>query len=141
MVRTGSKDAAAAGAASRVILRHLSDALFCTPLLAILGNPLFLVKARQQAYSPHFQIGRASYNYKNAVDGLRSIVQNDGFRGLARGMDAAILRTSMGSTVSGYPKLNDTIVALSKILRRRSSYPFLAHRSNYRRTTTQSRIL
>ena len=66
---------------------------------AILGNPLFLVKARQQAYSPHYKIGKAQYNYKNAFDGLKSIVKSDGFRGLARGMDAAILRTAMGSTV------------------------------------------
>jgi solute carrier family 25 protein 34/35 len=69
-------------------------------ILAILGNPLFLVKARMQAYSPHFQIGKTSYSYKNTFDGLRSIVKKDGFvRGLSRGMDAAILRTSMGSTV------------------------------------------
>ncbi|PWN91243.1 mitochondrial carrier [Acaromyces ingoldii] len=66
---------------------------------AILGNPLFLVKARQQAYSPHFTIGKTSYHYKNALDGLVSIVRTDGVRGLARGMDAAILRTAMGSTV------------------------------------------
>lgn len=69
-------------------------------VLAILGNPLFLVKARMQAYSPYFQIGKTSYKYKNTFDGLRSIVKSDGFvRGLSRGMDAAILRTAMGSTV------------------------------------------
>jgi solute carrier family 25 protein 34/35 len=66
---------------------------------AIFGNPLFLVKARQQAYSPFYKIGKAQYNYKNVFDGLRTIVRHDGLRGLARGMDAAILRTAMGSTV------------------------------------------
>lgn len=66
----------------------------------MLGNPLFLVKARMQAYSPFFQIGKTSYNYKNTWDGLKSIVKKDGFvRGLSRGMDAAVLRTAMGSTV------------------------------------------
>jgi solute carrier family 25 protein 34/35 len=68
-------------------------------MTAILGNPLFLIKARMQAYSPHHQIGKTSYKYKNTFDGLRSIVRTDGFGGLARGMDAAILRTAMGSTV------------------------------------------
>lgn len=66
---------------------------------AILGNPLFLVKARIQAYSPHFVIGKASHNYKSTIDGLVKIVQSEGVRGLVRGMDAAVLRTAMGSTV------------------------------------------
>ncbi|PWN49190.1 mitochondrial carrier [Violaceomyces palustris] len=66
---------------------------------AILGNPLFLIKARLQAYSPHHVIGKASHNYKGTWDGLRSIVKAEGLRGLTRGMDAAVLRTAMGSTV------------------------------------------
>ncbi|TKY89858.1 hypothetical protein EX895_001155 [Sporisorium graminicola] len=66
---------------------------------AILGNPLFLIKARLQAYSPHVVIGKASHNYKSTVDGLVKIVKSEGLRGLARGMDAAVLRTAMGSTV------------------------------------------
>ncbi|CEH17405.1 oxaloacetate carrier [Ceraceosorus bombacis] len=66
---------------------------------AILGNPLFLVKARMQAYSPFIKIGKSSYHYSSTLDGLRSIVRTDGLRGLARGMDAAILRTAMGSSV------------------------------------------
>lgn len=65
-----------------------------------MGNSLFLVKARLQAYSPHHQIGKSSYNYTGTWDGLRSIVRTDGWGGLARGMDAAILRTAMGSSVS-----------------------------------------
>jgi len=66
---------------------------------AMFGNAFFLVKARQQAYSPHFVIGKASHNYTGLWDGLSSIVKNDGFLGLARGMDASMLRTAMGSTV------------------------------------------
>ncbi|PWY99681.1 mitochondrial carrier [Testicularia cyperi] len=66
---------------------------------AILGNPLFLIKARIQAYSPHFVIGKASHNYKSTIDGLSRIFKEEGFRGLVRGMDAAVLRTAMGSTV------------------------------------------
>ncbi len=66
---------------------------------AMLGNPFFLVKARIQAYSPHVKIGKASHQYKNMWEGLSRILREEGVRGLARGMDAAILRTAMGSTV------------------------------------------
>jgi hypothetical protein len=71
---------------------------------AVLGNPLFLVKARLQAYSPQHQIGRSSFNYAGTWDGLRSIVRSDGWGGLARGVDAAMLRTAMGSSVSCAPR-------------------------------------
>lgn len=74
--------------------------LLAPRLTAVLGNPLFLVKARLQAYSPHHQIGRSSFNYAGTWDGLRSIVRSDGWGGLARGVDAAMLRTAMGSSVS-----------------------------------------
>ncbi|KII94257.1 hypothetical protein PLICRDRAFT_36511 [Plicaturopsis crispa FD-325 SS-3] len=65
---------------------------------ACLGNPLFLIKARMQAYSPALPVGAQHY-YKNAFDALRTIFKAEKFRGLVRGMDAAILRTSMGSSV------------------------------------------
>ncbi|GAA5967350.1 hypothetical protein JCM11641_000521 [Rhodosporidiobolus odoratus] len=65
---------------------------------AIFGNPLFLVKARMQAYSPFNPVG-AQHNYSTAFHGLKAIVQADGVKGLARGVDAAMLRTAMGSTV------------------------------------------
>jgi solute carrier family 25, member 34/35 len=66
---------------------------------AMLGNPFFLVKARIQAYSPHVKIGKASHAYRNMWEGLNKILRGEGIRGLARGMDAAVLRTAMGSTV------------------------------------------
>lgn len=66
---------------------------------AILGNPLFLIKARMQAYSPHHIIGKASHNYTSTLDGFRTIIRGEGVRGLVRGIDAAVLRTAMGSTV------------------------------------------
>lgn len=78
---------------------------------AILGNPLFLVKARLQAYSsviPSSKITPTSpvspthptqHAYKSAFDGLRQIFRTEGFRGLMRGVDAAILRTALGSSV------------------------------------------
>ncbi|TCD68317.1 Mitochondrial oxaloacetate carrier protein [Steccherinum ochraceum] len=65
---------------------------------AVLGNPLFMVKARMQAYSPTLPVG-AQHNYKNAFHALSSIVKSQGAKGLVRGVDAAVLRTSMGSSV------------------------------------------
>jgi solute carrier family 25 protein 34/35 len=65
---------------------------------AILGNPMFLIKARMQAYSPALPVG-TQHCYKNSWDALRTIFQQERFRGLVRGVDAAMLRTSMGSSV------------------------------------------
>ncbi|KAH9486275.1 Mitochondrial oxaloacetate transport protein [Psilocybe cubensis] len=73
---------------------------------ASLGNPLFLIKARMQAYSPSLPVG-AQHNYKNAFDALVTIFRAEGPRGLVRGIDAAILRTSMGSSVQ-LPSYNFT---------------------------------
>ena len=66
---------------------------------AILGNPLFLVKARIQAFSPSHPVG-AQHAYKGGFDALTSIFKAEGVKGLWRGVDAAMLRTAMGSSVS-----------------------------------------
>jgi solute carrier family 25 protein 34/35 len=72
-----------------------------TVLAAIVGNPLFLVKARMQAYSPFNPVG-VQHAYKGTWDGLKSIVKVDGVKGLWRGVDASMLRTAMGSSVSDH---------------------------------------
>ena len=72
-----------------------------TVLAAIVGNPLFLVKARMQAYSPFNPVG-VQHAYKGTWDGLKSIVKVDGVKGLWRGVDASMLRTAMGSSVSSH---------------------------------------
>lgn len=64
--------------------------------LAGLGSPLFLVKARIQAYSPAFPVGAQHY-YKNSLDALTTIMKSDGVLGLWRGVNAAFLRTAMVS--------------------------------------------
>ncbi|KAI0783290.1 oxaloacetate carrier [Abortiporus biennis] len=64
----------------------------------VFGNPLFLIKARIQAYSPALPVGAQHY-YKGSLDALRTIWRAEGWRGLVRGVDAAVLRTSMGSSV------------------------------------------
>ncbi|KAF9479443.1 oxaloacetate carrier [Pholiota conissans] len=92
---------------------------------ASLGNPLFLIKARMQAYSPALPVG-AQHNYKNAFDALSTIFRAEGARGLVRGIDAAILRTSMGSSVQ-LPSYNFTKGQLVKhdILPANSTWTFL----------------
>ncbi|KAG5720824.1 hypothetical protein E4T56_gene9697, partial [Termitomyces sp. T112] len=79
---------------------------------ASLGNPLFLIKARMQAYSPALPVGAQHY-YKNSFDALSTIFRAERFRGLVRGIDAAILRTSMGSSVQ-LPSYNFTKTQLVK---------------------------
>ncbi|AWU78386.1 uncharacterized protein C5L36_0E04410 [Pichia kudriavzevii] len=63
---------------------------------AIIGSPMYLVKTRMQSYSSSIQIGEQTH-YKSVWDGLCSIYKAEGFTGLFRGVDAAILRTGAGS--------------------------------------------
>ncbi|KAJ9127738.1 hypothetical protein QFC24_000021 [Naganishia onofrii] len=65
---------------------------------ATLGNPLFLIKARMQAYSPALPVG-AQHHYRSSIHALTSVVQNEGKLGLIRGVGSAMLRTAMGSSV------------------------------------------
>lgn len=66
------------------------------------GNPFFLIKARMQAYNPVLPVGTQHY-YKHSWDALSSVWKAERWRGLIRGMDAAIIRTAMGSSVSASP--------------------------------------
>ncbi|KAF9270662.1 mitochondrial carrier [Marasmius fiardii PR-910] len=93
---------------------------------ASLGNPLFLIKARMQAYSPALPVGTQHF-YKSSFDAFSTIFRAEGLRGLVRGIDAAILRTSMGSSVQ-LPSYNFTKTQLVKhgILPEGSTWTFLA---------------
>lgn len=51
-----------------------------------------------QAYSPALPVGAQHY-YKNSFEALSTIWKSEGPRGMIRGIDAAILRTGMGSSV------------------------------------------
>ncbi|KAF5388573.1 hypothetical protein D9757_004708 [Collybiopsis confluens] len=103
---------------------------------ASLGNPMFLIKARMQAYSPALPVGAQHY-YKNSFNALSTIFKAERFRGLVRGIDAAILRTSMGSSASissrfvQLPSYNFTKNQLVKngILPANSTWTFLASSS------------
>jgi solute carrier family 25 protein 34/35 len=65
---------------------------------AIAGSPFYLIKTRMQSYSPVFKVGQQTH-YKSILDGLTTIWRAEGFKGLYRGVDAAILRTGAGSSV------------------------------------------
>ncbi|KIJ66230.1 hypothetical protein HYDPIDRAFT_26598 [Hydnomerulius pinastri MD-312] len=94
-------------AINRAIGRPITDQIPLTSIMAgavsgavgaSLGNPLFLIKARMQAYSPALPVG-TQHHYKSSFNALSTIFRAEGFRGLVRGIDAAILRTAMGSSV------------------------------------------
>lgn len=63
---------------------------------AVLASPFFLVKTRMQSYTKFNAVGQQTY-YKGAFDGIKTIYSAEGFKGLYRGVDAAILRTGAGS--------------------------------------------
>lgn len=66
---------------------------------AVLALPFFLIKTRMQSYNKAASAGAAvgqQTHYKGAWDGLRTIWRTEGFKGLYRGVDAAILRTGAG---------------------------------------------
>ena len=70
---------------------------------AVLASPFFLIKTRMQSYSSaaatgkiHTSTGQQTY-YKNTADGLRKIYGSEGFKGLFRGVDAAIFLFFEGS--------------------------------------------
>ena len=65
---------------------------------AAAGSPFFLVKTRLQSYSPFLPVG-TQHNYKNSIDGLSKIYRSEGVKGVYRGVGAAMIRTSFGSSV------------------------------------------
>lgn len=85
-------------AAEHIVPINILSGALSGVLGAMAGNPLFLVKARMQAYSAFNPVG-AQHHYTSVPHALSSIVKAEGVKGLARGMDAAMLRTAMGSSV------------------------------------------
>ena len=53
---------------------------------------------RDRSYSDAIKIGEQTH-YRNVWNGLSTIARTEGFKGLFRGIDAAILRTGAGSSV------------------------------------------
>lgn len=72
-----------------------------------------------QAYSPFLPVG-AQHHYKSGFDALRTIYRAEGARGMIRGIDAAILRTGMGSSVG--PPLTLGTARRAEILSDRRSF-------------------
>uniref|UniRef100_A0A0G4I6V6 Mitochondrial carrier protein n=1 Tax=Chromera velia CCMP2878 TaxID=1169474 RepID=A0A0G4I6V6_9ALVE len=90
---------------------------------ACLGSPFFLVKARLQSQAKAALRAEAdSFHYKGVVDAFRSIIKEDGLRGVLRGVDGAVLRVGVGSAaqLATYSQskhfasqhLNDTLLVL-----------------------------
>lgn len=84
-----------------------------------------------QAYSPVLPVGAQHY-YKSSFAALKSIWQAEKFRGLVRGIDAAALRTAMGSSVSIVLRSEDILYAQHLYAQH-----FAIHRYNCPRTTGQ----
>lgn len=66
---------------------------------AVLASPFFLIKTRMQSYNKTHSsqaVGQQTH-YKGVSDGLSQIYRSEGFKGLFRGVDAAVLRTGAGS--------------------------------------------
>ncbi|KAI0669099.1 oxaloacetate carrier [Trametes maxima] len=79
-------------------LTSMSAGSISTILGSCLGNPLFLVKTRMQAYSPVLPVGAQRY-YRHAFDALTTILREEGAKGLLRGIDAAMFRGAIGGSV------------------------------------------
>jgi solute carrier family 25 protein 34/35 len=73
-------------------------AIFCGATGGAVGSPLYLVKTRLQSRSSHVAVGD-QYNYSGIVDAFRKIVKEDGLKGLLRGVKAAAVRVSIGSSL------------------------------------------
>ncbi|CAG8704400.1 8183_t:CDS:2 [Cetraspora pellucida] len=63
---------------------------------AFVGSPLYLVKTRMQSFSTHMAVGH-QHNYKNTFSALTQIWKLDGIKGLYAGVNAAMIRTGVGS--------------------------------------------
>ncbi|KAI9462423.1 oxaloacetate carrier [Lactarius psammicola] len=72
--------------------------VFAGAVSGAVGGCFFDTLCRARAYSPALPVG-TQHHYKSSWDALKTIYQRERFRGLVRGVDAAILRTSMGSSV------------------------------------------
>ncbi|KAI0351189.1 oxaloacetate carrier [Trametes cingulata] len=81
-----------------------------------LGNPLFLVKTRMQAYSPVLPVGAQRY-YRQGWEALLTIVREEGFKGLLRGCDAAVLRGAIGGSASFRRLSSRRTCPLTRLLR------------------------
>nr|QKK35443.1 mitochondrial Oac1 [Starmerella bombicola] len=62
---------------------------------AFLGSPLYLIKVRMQSYSPTMAVGEQTH-YSGVIDAFRDLIRK---REVFRGIGAAALRTSIGSSV------------------------------------------
>ena len=64
---------------------------------AAIGSPFYLVKTRMQSHSTFTAVGH-QHNYRNIFDALWKLSREEKYlKGLYRGIDAAMIRTGVGS--------------------------------------------
>lgn len=78
---------------------------------ALVGSPFNLIKTRLQSYSPHFTTGY-QHGYASIREAMAKIYAADGMAGFFRGVQASMLRTTVGSAVqlSSYEWFKDGLV-------------------------------
>ncbi|CAM9617233.1 unnamed protein product, partial [Hapterophycus canaliculatus] len=80
--------------------RNLAAGAACGACGALIGSPLFLIKARLQSQSTAHSLrtaGGGEFRYRGTWHALTDIVQKEGPRGLTRGMSASVMRVMIGS--------------------------------------------
>ena len=71
---------------------YLLSALESGIMMVFLTNPLWLIKTRLQ-----LQVGKESGHYKNIAGAIKTIVKEEGIRGLYKGLVPALMLTSHGA--------------------------------------------
>lgn len=71
---------------------HMAAAVEASAFTVVVTNPIWLIKTRLQ-----LQVEATEQSYKGALHAVRTIIKQDGFLGLYRGMVPALLLTSHGA--------------------------------------------
>ncbi|CAM9307365.1 unnamed protein product [Ectocarpus fasciculatus] len=80
--------------------RNLAAGAACGAAGALIGSPVFLVKARLQSQSNAHSLrtaGGGEFRYRGTWHAFTDIVQKEGLRGLTRGTSASVMRVMVGS--------------------------------------------
>ena len=83
---------------------------------AAIGSPWFMVKTRLQSQSAQLAVG-TQHNYTGMWDGFRKIFREDGMRGIFSGMQAAMIRTGVGSSIqlATYDRMRQFILSTGRV--------------------------
>lgn len=79
------------GRTGSYFLRNLAAGAACGACGAVVGSPIFMIKARLQSQSA------GNLRRRSMTQAIREVVRTDGWRGMTRGMGALMVRTAVGS--------------------------------------------